>query len=82
MKTFLVFGCYYYYPSGGLDDLVFQTDDMTEVIDHDGRWDQYNEVTMLDTQSGIVYKLDEMSKTWKEEGLLKSKTDGIYLKDN
>lgn len=33
-KRFLVFSCVCYYPSGGMQDIVFESDDMEEAINH------------------------------------------------
>ena len=50
MKRYLVFGGQDYYPSGGVADLLYDTDELTEVVVPDTYGLEW--VNILDTRSG------------------------------
>lgn len=73
MKRFLVFECYTYYPSGGLSDLVYQSDSFEDIVDgvENGNFEQdgdYLEIQLLDTESGAYYAM--VDGFWKIRGNL------------
>lgn len=63
MKRFLVFAYDIYYPSGGLDDIIFQSDEFMDVIDPKPRWLEYDYIELLDMEKRVQYYFD--SGIWK-----------------
>lgn len=75
MKKYIVFSYYAYYPSGGLTDIIFQTDEFMDVIDFKQEKEVFHTLELLNTVTGMKYIMDD--GYWKEQGLLQDDKTNI-----